>query len=155
MSEFKVGDKVKINWPWHCAYGKIGTIVKKYHDNIWVIKIPGFDGHAGSIFDGTEDKWNFLEENLIKLPTEKKTKSMKIEVKQTKKTEKPKEITYPCFRKSSNGNELIVLFFEETKGIVVDPGTQAYWKSGQYYDFWCDFFKAPLQNYSATISSQP
>jgi hypothetical protein len=78
--------------------------------------------------------------------------AIKIETKQTAK--KPKEIVYPCFKKSNNGNELIVLFFEEAKGIVVDQGT-AEQKVGYYFEIWIDFSEVPLENYSATISSEP
>ena len=153
-TKFKIGDRVKIKWPGNRSDGKIGTIVKDCCDTIWTVKIPNFKGHAGGIFDGTENKWSVSEEKLIKLPEE--TKSMKIEVKQTKKTEKKsKETVYPCFKKSNNGNELIVLFFSEFKGLVVDPGTQTYWNVGRYFDRWGDFSKDPLENYSATISSNP
>jgi hypothetical protein len=153
-TKFKVGDKVKISWTGDNSHGKIGTIVKKYNLFGWTVKIPGFDGHSGGIEDGTKDKWCVLEKHLTKLPPEKK--SMKIEVKQTKKTEKPKEIVYPCFRKSSNGNDLIVLFFEETKGIVVDSGKSQDYHVEQFRENWLpNTFLEPLQNYSAKISSNP
>ena len=147
-TKFKIGDRVKIKWPGNRSDGKIGSIVKDCCDTIWTVKIPGFDGHSGGIEDGTTDKWYVSEENLIKLPAEKE--SMKIEVKQT-----AKEIVYPCFKKSNNGNGLIVLFFKERKGIVVDQGL-SHWEVGRYYKSWNMLvFSAPLENYSATISSKP
>jgi hypothetical protein len=155
-TKFKVGDRVKISWAGDKSNGKIGTIVKKCNDTCWTIKIPGFAGHDGGIKDGTRDKWWANEFSLTKLPTEKK--SMKIEVKQTKKTEKPNEIVYPCFKKSNTGNDLIVLFFSEECGIAVKVS-----KSSKYFPGFIPkrrwipstFFETPLENYSATISSIP
>jgi hypothetical protein len=127
-TKFKVGDRVKIKSPGDPTHGKVGTIVKQYSNTIWTIKIPGFKGHDGNAnyrIPGNDDKWNLLESELRKLPEE--TKSMKIEVKQTKKTEKKtKEIVYPCFRKSTVGSGLIVLFFKEGSGIVVDCGSSGW-----------------------------
>jgi ribosomal protein L24 len=153
MSKFKIGDRVKIVDG--CAKGEIGTIVKSSTSpGVWTIKIPGFDGHVGDIEDGTTDKWYVSEENLTKLPPEKE--SMKIEVKQTKKTEKPKEIVYPCFRRSILGTYMVVLFFSETSGIVVDQGISKKFCAGVFREDWVlSNFSEPLQNYSATISRNP
>jgi hypothetical protein len=73
MSEFKIGDKVIIDWVDNYADGMIGTIVKKFDDTLWTVKIPGFHGHDGDIFDGTYDKRFISELHLTKLPSEKKS----------------------------------------------------------------------------------
>jgi ribosomal protein L24 len=157
MSEFKVGDRVQIVGG--RANGMTGTIVKQYSNTIWTIKIPGFKGHDGNAnyrIPGNDDKWNLLESNLTKLPHEKE--SMKIEVKQTKKTAtKPKEIVYPCFREANNFPGLVVLFFSKNVGIVVDDdGSSTYRINGEFGDYWNpEVFSEPLQNYSATIFSIP
>ena len=155
-TKFKIGDRVKIKWPGDRSHGKIGTIVK-YHGYFWcTIKIPGFDGHDGDIKDGTKDKRYVSEKYLIKLSSE--MQSMKIEVKQTaKKTENLKKIVYPCFKKSNNGNGLVVLFFSETSGVVVDRGNSPSYHIEQFLETWTPstFFKIPLENYSASISSNP
>ena len=148
-TKFKVGDRVKIDLPGDKSNGKIGTIVKKFDTDLLTVKIPGFDGHVGGIFDGTTYKWYVLEKNLIKLPEEKE--SMKIEVKSTPKTSKT--ISYPCFRRSTNECKFVVLFFNKNFGVVVDRGSSG-WRNGETMDFESVQFET-LQNYSVTISSQP
>lgn len=154
-NDFKIGDKVKIDWRGNKSHGKIGMIVKNYEydKDLWIIKIPDFNGHFGLIEDGTKDKWHVHFSNLTKIKqTKKKGNSMKIELKKTEP--KAKEITYPCFRKSTNGNELIVLFFGPKTGVVVDPGTSPF-KSGNWSNTWGTFSETPLEGHSATFSSEP
>jgi hypothetical protein len=65
MSEFKIGDKVQIVNIGNLT-GKIGTIVGKFDEPFWTVKVPGFFGHSGGIYDGTFDKWDISEEFLTK-----------------------------------------------------------------------------------------
>ena len=67
MNKFKIGDKIIVYGSNDDANGRIGTIVNKYGSGTWwTIKIPGFDGHAGGIEDGTKDKWYLSEYHLKK-----------------------------------------------------------------------------------------
>ena len=144
-TKFKIGDRVKIKWPGSNSDGKIGTIVKYQGDSWWTVKIPGFDGHSGNVFDGTRDKWNVSEENLTKLSSE--MQSMKIEVKSTPKTSKT--VSYPCFKKGLD-HDSVVLFFNETSGITVEGNAGSFRTTRNPKKY-----GNPLENYSVTFSSIP
>ena len=141
----KIGDRVKIKWPGSNSDGKIGTIVKYQGDSWWTVKIPGFDGHSGNVFDGTTDKRYILEKYLTKLPEEKE--SMKIEVKSTPKTSKT--VSYPCFKKGLD-HDSVVLFFNETSGITVEGNAGSFRTTRNPKKY-----GKPLENYSVTFSSIP
>jgi hypothetical protein len=78
---------------------------------------------------------------------------MKIETCHKTVEKKILKINYPCFRKSVNTN-LVVLFFEQCVGVVVQ-GTYEQ-PIAKFSSSWVDEkFGEPLENYSATFTSEP
>lgn len=66
-SEFNVGDEVLINWPGDRSNGSQGTVINKYCNNNYLIRILGFQGHsAGNCC------WNVSGKRMIKLSSSTK-----------------------------------------------------------------------------------
>lgn len=70
MPDFRIGDKVKINWPKDKSNNRVGVLVRQKETKSWLVEIVGFDGHPGDS-NTTDNCWWVAPSYLILLkPTD-------------------------------------------------------------------------------------